>query len=277
MRTVALLIASSLLSALLAIGIFRAWQEPQTVVVHEPAVTRYAEYREFESPTKPSIRSLNAPGNFTTAADKVTPTVVNIKAIQASDYSFLGFDAGSSTGSGVIISPQGYIVTNKHVVEDGNRIEVTLNDKREFRAEVVGVDPSTDIALLKIPIQDLPYVQFANSDSLRVGEWVIAVGNPFNLASTVTAGIVSAKGRSINILDDAYRVESFIQTDAVINPGNSGGALVNTHGDLVGINTAIVTKSGKYEGYSFAVPANLVRKVVSDLQEFGVVQRGILG
>ena len=193
-----------------------------------------------------------------------SPAAVNIKAMQGIDLNLWNSESsiGIASGSGVIISPDGYIVTNCHVVEDGADIEVTLNDKRSFTARVVGKDPSTDIALIKISAQNLPHLVFGNSDSLRVGEWVLAVGNPFNLESTVTAGIVSAKGRSINILDDAYSIESFIQTDAAVNPGNSGGALVNTNGELVGINTAIITKSGRYEGYSFAVPSNLVMKVI---------------
>nr|HQU60250.1 trypsin-like peptidase domain-containing protein [Saprospiraceae bacterium] len=154
---------------------------------------------------------------------------------------------------------------------------VTLNDKREYEAELIGTDPSTDLALIRIKADGLPFLEFGNSDSLRIGEWVLAIGNPFNLESTVTAGIVSAKGRSIDILEGQDRIESFIQTDAAVNPGNSGGALVNTNGELIGINTAIITRSGRYEGYSFAVPANLARKVIRDLRDFGIVQRGILG
>jgi Do/DeqQ family serine protease len=182
-----------------------------------------------------------------------------------------------STGSGVIISPDGFIVTNHHVIDKSSTIKVTLNNKKEFEARLIGSDPSTDLALLKIDSRDLPFLVFGNSDSLQIGEWVLAVGNPFRLESTVTAGIVSAKGRNINILDADYPIESFIQTDAVVNPGNSGGALVNSLGELVGINTAIITQSGKYEGYSFAVPSNLVQKVVYDLREYGRVQRGLLG
>ncbi|HMR43452.1 MAG TPA: Do family serine endopeptidase, partial [Saprospiraceae bacterium] len=219
-----------------------------------------------------------APTDFISAAEAVTPAVVNIKASQPGDYFWGGQGGyGASTGSGVIISPEGLIVTNRHVIEDGNKIEVTLSDKREFEAEIVGNDPSTDLALLKIKAKNLPSIKFGNSDNVRVGEWVLAVGNPFNLESTVTAGIVSAKGRNIDILEDQYSIESFIQTDAAVNPGNSGGALVNTSGELIGINTAIITRSGRYEGYSFAVPSNLVQKIISDIQEFGEVQRAILG
>jgi Do/DeqQ family serine protease len=181
------------------------------------------------------------------------------------------------SGSGVIISEDGYIVTNNHVIDKTSSIEITLNDKRTFKAEVVGSDPATDIALLKIDASDLPPIPIGNSDLLRVGEWVLAVGNPFNLASTVTAGIVSAKARNINILSADLKIESFIQTDAAVNQGNSGGALVNTKGELVGINTAIASQTGQFIGYSFAVPVSIVNKVVYDLKEFGVVQRAVLG
>lgn len=181
------------------------------------------------------------------------------------------------SGSGVIISPDGYIVTNNHVIDRSKEIEVVLNDKRSFKAKLVGTDPNTDIALLKIEAEKLPVILFGNSDSIKVGEWVLAVGNPFNLTSTVTAGIVSAKARSINIINTKMGIESFIQTDAAINPGNSGGALVNTHGELVGINTAIASQTGSYAGYGFAVPVSIVKKVVSDIRQFGFVQRALLG
>ena len=180
-------------------------------------------------------------------------------------------------GSGVIISDDGYIVTNNHVIANSDKISVTLNDNREFKAELIGNDPSTDIALLKIDQDNLPFVRWGDSEKLRLGEWVLAVGNPFNLTSTVTAGIVSAKGRNLGILEDQYRIESFIQTDAALNRGNSGGALVNINGELVGINTAIISPSGGYAGNSFAVPVSIVRKVVDDLLEFGEVQRAFLG
>lgn len=181
------------------------------------------------------------------------------------------------SGSGVIISSDGYIVTNNHVIEGADEIEVILNDNKVFKAKIIGTDPSTDLALLQIKEDNLPVIPFANSDDVRVGEWVLAVGNPFNLNSTVTAGIVSAKGRSIDILQDKYAIESFIQTDAAINPGNSGGALVNMQGGLIGINTAIASPTGAYAGYGFAVPSNIVSKVVEDLIEYGTVQRGYLG
>ncbi len=181
------------------------------------------------------------------------------------------------TGSGVILSADGYIVTNNHVVREADELTVTLNDKRIYKAEVIGTDPSTDLALVKIDASGLPFVQLANSDDAKVGEWVVAIGNPFNLASTVTAGIVSAKGRDIHIVQDKAPIESFIQTDAVVNPGNSGCALLNLNGELIGINTAIASPTGVYAGYAFAIPSNLVGKVVEDLRQFGVVQRGYLG
>lgn len=189
---------------------------------------------------------------------------------------------GQGAGSGVIISPDGYIVTNNHVIDQASEIEVTLNDNKKYTAEVVGIDPSTDLAVLKINASDLPAIQIGNSDDVKIGEWVLAVGNPFNLTSTVTAGIVSAKSRNINILrsrgdQTVFPIESFIQTDAAVNPGNSGGALVNTRGELIGINTAIASQTGSYTGYSFAVPVNLVTKVMNDIISYGFVQRGFLG
>ncbi|TSJ47656.1 trypsin-like peptidase domain-containing protein [Fluviicola chungangensis] len=189
---------------------------------------------------------------------------------------------GSGSGSGVIVSSEGYIVTNNHVIQDASEIEVILNDNSKYTATVIGTDPSTDIAVLKIDAPELKPIAIGNSDDLRVGEWVLAVGNPFNLTSTVTAGIVSAKARNINLLSDRTSnsnvpIESFIQTDAAVNPGNSGGALVNTRGELIGINTAIASQTGSYTGYSFAVPVNLVNKVMRDIIDFGIVQRAYLG
>lgn len=189
---------------------------------------------------------------------------------------------GAGSGSGVIISSEGYIVTNNHVIESASEIEVTLNDNSKYTAKLVGADPSTDIAVLKIEGGEFAPISLGNSDDLRIGEWVLAVGNPFNLTSTVTAGIVSAKARNINLLSDrssqdVVPIESFIQTDAAVNPGNSGGALVNTRGELMGINTAIASHTGSYSGYSFAVPVNLVQKVMRDLIDYGIVQRGYLG
>lgn len=185
--------------------------------------------------------------------------------------------AQQASGSGVIIRMDGYIITNNHVVEGANQLEVSLNNKRVYPAKVIGTDPSTDLALIKIDEQNLPAATFANSDQVKVGDWVLAVGNPFDLASTVTAGIISAKARSIHILEDNSAIESFLQTDAAINPGNSGGALVNLSGELIGINTAIATPTGTYAGYAFAVPSNIVVKVVDDLIKFGKVHRAYLG
>ncbi len=180
-------------------------------------------------------------------------------------------------GSGVIISSDGYIVTNNHVIKGADDISVKLNDNREYDAKLVATDPSTELALLKIDAKDLPFVLFGNSDDLKLGEWVLAVGNPYNLTSTVTAGIISAKARNLNMINDNYKIESYIQTDAALNPGNSGGALVNVKGELVGINTAIMSPTGSYSGNSFAIPVTIVKKVVEDLKEFGAVQRAFLG
>ena len=186
---------------------------------------------------------------------------------------------GQGSGSGVIIAANGYIVTNNHVIDKASKIEVVLDDKRKYEAELVGTDPTTDIAVLKVKADNLPFIKYGNSDEVKVGQWVLAVGNPFSLNSTVTAGIVSAKGRSINILrrEDNMGVEAFIQTDAAVNPGNSGGALVNLNGDLIGVNSAIASETGSYVGYSFAVPSSLVSKVVDDLLKYKVVQRALLG
>ena len=177
----------------------------------------------------------------------------------------------------MIISPDGYIVTNNHVVQDADNITVTMNDKREFKASLIGADESTDLALIKIEEKNLPFLSYGNSDDVKIGQWVLAVGNPFNLTSTVTAGIVSAKARDINILGSKGAIESFIQTDAAVNPGNSGGALVNTKGELIGINAAIASGTGSYVGYSFAIPVNIVKKVVEDYMKYGKIQRAYLG
>ncbi|CAN5459227.1 trypsin-like peptidase domain-containing protein [soil metagenome] len=225
--------------------------------------------------------------DFVKAAESTVHAVVHVKVYGSQQVydPFQGFFGNQSpqrqqtegSGSGVIITEDGYIVTNNHVVDVAEKVEVTLNDNRNFTAKVVGTDPSTDLALLKIDEKGLPFVPYGNSDNVRVGEWVLAVGNPFNLTSTVTAGIVSAKARNIGILPDQYKIESFIQTDAAVNPGNSGGALVNTKGELVGINSAIASATGSYSGYSFAIPVNLVKKVMDDLAEYGSVQRGFIG
>ena len=278
MKNLGIILFVSLLSAFIAIAAYRYFEKPREVIIRESSPAMYTNYSDQLLSSNVQRKFLSSsPTNFIKAAEAVTPAVVNIKT-SSEDYGFWSSSSyGGSSGSGVIISPDGYIVTNNHVIEDGRKIEVTLNNKRKYDAKLLGIDNSTDLALLKINAKQLAYLPFGNSDSIRVGEWVLAVGNPFNLASTVTAGIVSAKGRSIDILEDNYRVESFIQTDAAVNPGNSGGALVNTNGELVGINTAIITRSGRYEGYSFAIPANLARKVISDIKDFGVVQRAIIG
>ena len=223
--------------------------------------------------------------DFTSAAENAVHSVVHVKNVSVRtvynpimEY-FYGSRGGQQqeqvgTGSGVIISEDGYIVTNNHVIKDANELEVTLNNNKSYKAKLVGTDSKMDIALLKIDADEkLPYSTFADSDAVKVGEWVLAVGNPYNLNSTVTAGIVSAKARNL----DTRGIQSFIQTDAAVNPGNSGGALVNTRGELIGINTMISSPTGSYAGYSFAVPSNITRKIIEDLMEFGNVQRGILG
>lgn len=247
--------------------------------------------------------------DFVKAAKTTVPAVVTIKNYQsrtanrASEQDLFDFFFGdpfggrgqqrqrqqqqvpdnmpSGMGSGVIISPDGYIISNNHVVAGANKLEVVLSNKKSYIATLVGTDPNTDISLLKIEEKGLPYLNFANSDNIEVGQWVLAVGNPLGLNSTVTAGIISAKGRGIGILSSqgkaANPIESFIQTDAAINPGNSGGALVNTNGDLIGINSAIQSTTGYYQGYGFAVPSNLARKIIEDIKKFGIVQRGFLG
>lgn len=230
--------------------------------------------------------------DFVKASQVATPCVVFIKTIsqqqQMSSDPFFDFWSNmdffgrrgpvTSSGSGVIISKDGYIVTNLHVVKDADQIEViTNNNKHSYKAKLIGSDASTDLALIKIEGANMQHIVFGNSDDVKIGEWVLAVGNPFNLTSTVTAGIVSAKGRNINIVNSRFPIESFIQTDAAINPGNSGGALVNTNGELVGINTAIASNTGSYNGYGFAIPVNIVQKIVKDLVEFSEVQRGFTG
>jgi serine protease Do len=228
--------------------------------------------------------------DFETAAANSVHAVVHIKTefqrksnVYDDFFNFFNFGQGmpnqaiEAMGSGVIIDPEGYIVTNNHVVQDADNILVTLNDKRVYKATIIGADASTDLALIKIEEKGLPFLSYGNSDEVRLGEWVLAVGNPFNLTSTVTAGIVSAKARDINILGSQGTVESFIQTDAAVNPGNSGGALVNLKGQLIGINAAIASGTGNYVGYSFAIPANIVKKVVDDFMKFGRIQRGFLG
>jgi len=238
---------------------------------------------ETQSPKVESITNV-VERNFVEASKISAPTVVYIKTTSQNQYGYSWFDwffgdrrgQSISSGSGVIYTPDGYIITNNHVIEKADRIEVIYN-KRTYVAELIGADPSTDIAVLKIDAKNLPAAVLGRSRDVQVGEWVIAVGNPFNLASTVTAGIVSAKGREINILKSDFPIESFIQTDAAINPGNSGGALVNIKGELVGINTAILSRTGSYTGYGFAVPVDIVRKVADDMINYGEVQKAFLG
>ena len=262
--------------------------EPKIITIQEevPAVGQFA-----------STQVQAGLPDLTVAAERSVHAVVHVKTRSRGKDVYSGnpfydffFGPGSGyrqqpqpvmgAGSGVILTKDGYIVTNNHVIDNAEEIEVTLNDRRTFSATLVGADPTSDIALIKIEADELPFVPYGNSDDLKVGEWVLAVGNPFNLTSTVTAGIVSAKARSINIIanqNQTLGVESFIQTDAAVNPGNSGGALVNHRGELVGINTAIASRTGSFTGYSFAVPVTITKKVVADLMEFGEVQRGLLG
>lgn len=256
-------------------------KDEQVTVIQESPAMRY-----INLPSKNS-----APSNFTTAAEMSVEAVVHVKtkAFRESygnpffDY-FFGTPRDNDGqprvvgyGSGVILTSDGYMVTNNHVIEGSQAVEVVLNDRRSFDADVVGTDPTTDLAVLKIESSNLPFLRIGNSDELRLGEWVLAVGNPYNLTSTVTAGIVSAKARNINILRQELALEAFIQTDAAVNPGNSGGALVNTRGELVGVNAAIASRTGAYTGYSFAIPVSIVEKVTTDIIEYGAVQRAILG
>jgi len=237
--------------------------------------------------TKVSLSGSNSFVNteFCDAAERCMPAVVHIKtSYNQPTYTLYDFIFGtqsamqvSSSGSGVIVSSDGYIVTNNHVIENAEVIEVVLNNKKSYSGKVIGRDATTDLALLKIEATDLPFLIYGNSDELRIGEWVLAIGNPFNLTSTVTAGIVSAKARNIDANSGNQVIESYIQTDAAVNPGSSGGALVNAKGELVGINSAIASQTGSYVGYSFAIPVNMVRKIVADLVEFGSVQRAYMG
>ena len=226
--------------------------------------------------------------NFVDASKHAVQSVVHIKSKYLSNELFGVYDPffgkryfnqpkeNIASGSGVIISKDGYIVTNSHVINNAEEIEVVLNDKRTYNAEILGEDPNSDLALLKIDDNQLPYLEFEDSNNLMIGEWVLAVGNPYNLNSTVTAGIISAKSRRINILNNRG-IESFIQTDAAINPGNSGGALINAHGDLIGINTAIQSETGAFSGYGFAIPSNMVEKIIADFKKYGEVRRAYLG
>lgn len=286
------LLLAALLGGGVSAGIVKYFEKPAVTRI-ETVDNNYARSAIY---TKDAEGNL-IPIDFTAVAEKVTGAVVHIKSTSVGNttnrendiFEFFFndpfFDAPRQfrrmprvgTGSGVIIDAKGHIVTNNHVIKDADELEVSLSDGRTFKATVVGTDPTTDLAVIKIKADNLPYLKFSNSDNVKVGEWVLAVGNPFNLNSTVTAGIVSAKARNINIVRENFAIEAFIQTDAAINPGNSGGALVNLNGDLIGINTAIASPTGAYAGYGFAVPSNLVAKVVEDILQYGVVQRGFLG
>jgi serine protease Do len=292
MKKIASVFLVAAIGGITAIGIDRAFEKPAQMLVAQPAPAKDVKFVSMPGP------AAETSVNFVNAADMTVHAVVHIKTTYAleNQYNqdpfynlFYGLNPQQqrpiqpmSAGSGVIITSDGYIVTNNHVVDRAEKIEVVLNDKRTYQATIVGRDPNTDLALLKIKEKELPFVAYGNSDDVRVGEWVLAVGNPFNLTSTVTAGIVSAKGRNLNALaqdpqNGVYPIESYIQTDAAINPGNSGGALVNTAGQLVGINAAIKSNTGSYAGYSFAIPVNIVKKVTADLLEYGEVQRGFIG
>ncbi len=255
----------------------------EVVTITEKAPLQYATYSANSDAVLPDL---------TFAAEKSIHAVVHIatQSARGGGWSsgnpffdeFFGLrkqepQLAQGFGSGVILSEDGFIVTNNHVIDKAQNIKVILNDKREFEAKLIGTDPSTDIALLKVDTKDLPFLTYGDSNTLKLGEWVLAVGNPFNLTSTVTAGIISAVGRNLRINEDQNSIESYIQTDAVVNMGNSGGALVNQHGNLIGINSAIYSRTGSYSGYSFAVPVSIVQKVVKDLKEFGTVQRALLG
>lgn len=280
MKRTANLFVVALLAGGITLGAYKLFFEKETIkyVSGENDTSFVTTSNLTTSPRGAGINDVD----FTIAAEKTVNAVVHVKNMTIVErnpvaHFFYGSEATQrpqvGTGSGVIISPDGYIVTNNHVIDRATKIEVTLNNNKSYEAEVVGADANSDIALLKIDVENLPYLAFGDSDNAKIGEWVLAVGNPFNLTSTVTAGIVSAKARSLAVA----RNQSFIQTDAAVNPGNSGGALVNTNGDLIGINTAITSQTGSYVGYSFAVPSNIAKKVVDDLLEFGNVQKGILG
>ena len=276
-----LLVAVCLMASFLGAFAYKTWFDTDsTILINQDDETPYRNVNTSEM--------ANLETGFIDASKSSTASVVFIKTesqqYQSSGFWGFGFDPFgligkvASTGSGVIISADGYIVTNNHVIANADKIDVVLSsNKKSYSAELIGADPSSDLALLRVQATDLKPIRFTNSDDVQIGQWVLAVGNPFNLTSTVTAGIVSAKGRNINIVNNQFPIESFIQTDAAINPGNSGGALVNLEGDLVGVNTAIASKTGSYVGYGFAIPSNIVMKTIDDLREYGEVQRGFVG
>jgi len=274
----------AILGGIITLGGYKAFIEEPVVIEKSNEQPLQTFQTNFKSPEFEANLSTYAPTSFTEAAEKTVHAVVHVKntAIKSSINSWNDFFNGPrkyeqvGTGSGVIISADGYIVTNNHVIDGATNLEITLNNKKKYEATLIGTDSKNDIALLKIEADDsLPYIPFSDSDNVRLGEWVLAVGNPYNLTSTVTAGIVSAKGRDLEGNGDI--TDSFIQTDAAVNPGNSGGALVNTRGELVGINTAITSKTGSFVGYSFAIPSNITKKIIDDILEFGSVQEAILG
>jgi len=284
------------LGGALVLGAYKIIESPEVNGVDSPvASTSTLEQSPITKVYNPMVPP-ESDMDFTYAAENTINTVVHITSEYNASASntnyydpFRDFFGGprsqgpaTSSGSGVVISDDGYIITNNHVIEDAEKLTVTLHNKQVYTATVIGTDPSTDLALIKVEAEGLPFIKYGNSQVVKVGEWVLAVGNPFNLNSTVTAGIVSAKGRNINLLEydpenEVYPLESFIQTDAAVNPGNSGGALINTNGELIGINTAIASRTGSYAGYSFAIPVNIVQKVSTDLLEFGTVQRAFIG
>lgn len=284
MKKILGLVFVSMLGGALTLGVYKLFVEKSQVA--------YASHEEENKLKNVQTNFVNAPNfaaeitDFTGASEKTLDAVVHVKnrSTYTSQMSmqdmFYGRSQGKQrvqigTGSGVVISPDGYIITNNHVINGANEIEIVLNNKKTYAAKLIGTDATNDIALVKVEATDLPYVTFGDSDNVKVGEWVLAVGNPFNLTSTVTAGIISAKGR--DLANSNNKIESYIQTDAVVNPGNSGGALVNTRGELIGINTMITSTTGSYIGYSFAVPSNIAKKVIEDIMEFGNVQRAFIG
>ena len=282
MKKIFTLLIVSILGGVLTLGSYKLLFEKNFPHPKEQSITE-TKPDYFPVSNDPNIYGTNV--DFNEAAEKTVHAVVNVKNVAIFDkpgsiweYYYRGESSGKilqGVGSGVIISPDGYIVTNNHVITGASEIEVTLNNNKNYKAEIIGSDLKSDIALLKIDARDLKYLSFGNSNNIKLGEWVLAVGNPFNLTSTVTAGIVSAKARDLSITDSSP--QSFIQTDAAINPGNSGGALVNVNAELIGINSAITSRTGSFIGYSFAVPSNIVRKIVEDIMEYGDVQQGILG
>ena len=294
MKNLISLVLAGIVGGAIAFGAFKLTDRDTIIYQEQPAKVYPV------SNTSVHTRPSSAPASFVEAANKANPAVVHISA-QNKEYvqydkqrrqrrsmpygDFWGFGRGNESpkagaGSGVIISSDGYIVTNNHVVGFADYIEVTTADNKKFKAQKIGTDPSTDLAVIKIIDEggrSFNYLSFGNSDNVRVGEWVVAVGNPFNLTSTVTAGIVSAMARDLDIIQELKTIEEFIQTDAVVNPGNSGGALVDTKGRLIGINTAISSPTGVYAGYSFAIPSNLVKRVVDEIMEYGDIERAFLG